>query len=169
MLLEPGVQRGRYHDRKPEFREFQSLFAVSGTKRGILELAHYRAELRQHSKPGNVAPDDWIAFCWKRVFVGLEDWLDGQPAVRVLESPDLAQVVVNYLFRFAREHYTLFAFVVILSHFHWLFQSLPGWGGATYPKMRPRLGLLAMGWSHSTGAASVPSRHLSQVRLRPDG
>src|SRR5271165_1788358 len=28
MLLEPGVKRGRYHDRKPEFREFQSLFGT---------------------------------------------------------------------------------------------------------------------------------------------
>ena len=32
MLLEPGVERGRYHDRKPESREFQSLFAGSSTK-----------------------------------------------------------------------------------------------------------------------------------------
>ena len=32
MLLKPGAQRGWYHDRKPEFREFQSLFAGSGTK-----------------------------------------------------------------------------------------------------------------------------------------
>ena len=32
MLLEPGVERGGYHDRKPESREFQSLFAGSGTK-----------------------------------------------------------------------------------------------------------------------------------------
>ena len=32
MLAEPGVERGWYHDRKPEFGEFQSLFAGSGTK-----------------------------------------------------------------------------------------------------------------------------------------
>jgi hypothetical protein len=32
MLGEPGVERGWYHDRRPEFREFQSLFAGSGTK-----------------------------------------------------------------------------------------------------------------------------------------
>ncbi len=36
MLLEPGVKRGRYHDRKPESREFQSLFAGSGTKPQVL-------------------------------------------------------------------------------------------------------------------------------------
>src|SRR5208283_1112239 len=32
MLLNPGAQRGWYYGRKPEFREFQSLFAGSGTK-----------------------------------------------------------------------------------------------------------------------------------------
>ena len=101
--------------------------------RGLLELARYRAELRQHPKLGNDAPDDWIAFCWKRVFVRLEDLLDGRPAVRVLESPDLAQVVVNCLFRFAGERYTLFGFVVMPSHFHWLFQPLPGWVGGGQP------------------------------------
>ena len=58
--------------------------------RGLLELAHFRAELRQHPKPENVTPDNWNTLCWKRVFIRLEDWLDGQPAVRVLEIPDLA-------------------------------------------------------------------------------
>jgi putative transposase len=84
--------------------------------RGLLELARYRAELRQDPKPGNVAPDNWNTLCWKRVFVRLEDWLDGQPAMRVLESPELAQVVINSLFQFASERYTLFAFVVMPSH-----------------------------------------------------
>ena len=32
MLLKPGAQRGWYHGRKPQFREFQSLFAGTGTK-----------------------------------------------------------------------------------------------------------------------------------------
>jgi putative transposase len=98
--------------------------------RGLLELARYRAELRQHPKPGNVAPDNWNTLCWKRVFVRLEDWLDGKPAVRVLESPDLAQVVFNSFFHFAGERYTLFAFVVMPSHIHWLFQPLPEWVGS---------------------------------------
>ena len=67
------------------------------------------------------------------IFVRLEDWLDGQPALRVLESPDLAQVVVNSLFHFAGERYMLLAFVVMPSHFHWLFQPLPGWVASQSP------------------------------------
>jgi len=84
--------------------------------RGLLELARYRAELLRHPKPENIVQDDWNTLCWKRVFVRLEDWLDGRPAVRVLESPELASVVINSLFHFAGERYTLLAFVVMPSH-----------------------------------------------------
>jgi REP-associated tyrosine transposase len=95
--------------------------------RGLLELSRYRTELRQRPKSENLSADEWSALCWKRAFVRLEDWLDGQPASRLLENPELAQVVVNSLLHFANERYTLFAFVVMPSHFHWLFQPIPGW------------------------------------------
>ena len=75
-----------------------------------------------------------------RHFLRLDDWLDGQPAVRVLETPDLAQIVVDSLFHFAGERYTLFAFVVMPSHIHWLFQPLPEWVGSLpdNPSRSPR-------------------------------
>src|SRR3954454_3090174 len=65
--------------------------------RGLLELARYRAELGQRARPAELSPGDWNALCWKRLFVRLEGWLDGQPAQRMLGNPDLAQVVVNCL------------------------------------------------------------------------
>ncbi len=108
--------------------------------RGLLDLARYRAELLRHPKPENVVQDDWNSLCWKRHFLRLDDWLDGQPAVRVLETPDLAQIVVDSLFHFAGERYTLFAFVVMPSHIHWLFQPLPEWVGSLpdNPSRSPR-------------------------------
>ena len=59
------------------------------------------------------------------------------PPCVLLESPDLAQVVVNSLFHFAGERYTLFAFVVMPSHFHWLFQPLPGWVPSLARRFQP--------------------------------
>src|SRR5262249_15391165 len=50
-----------------------------------------------------------------------------QPARRALENPALARIVVNALHHFAGERYDLWAYVVMPSHLHWLFQPLPQW------------------------------------------
>jgi REP-associated tyrosine transposase len=94
---------------------------------GLLELQQNREELRHRPKPEDMTNDEWNSLCWKRAFVHLERWLDGEPAVRLLENPDLAQVVVNAFFHFAGERYDLLAFVVMPSHFHWLFHPLDTW------------------------------------------
>jgi type I restriction enzyme R subunit len=69
----------------------------------------------------------WQTLCWKRTFARLECWLDAQPAKRALEDPRLARVVVNAIHHFAGERYHLFAYVIMPSHVHWLFQPLPEW------------------------------------------
>jgi type I restriction enzyme R subunit len=95
--------------------------------RGLLELAQFRAELDVRPKPDALLVDDWNALNWKRFFVRLEQWLDGEPAARSLGNAGLAQVVVDSLLHFADERYTLFAYVVMPSHIHWLFQPIPEW------------------------------------------
>ncbi|MGC8641835.1 MAG: hypothetical protein ACP5XB_18370 [Isosphaeraceae bacterium] len=95
--------------------------------RGLFELRRYRDVLLQRPKPENLTDDEWKSQCWKKSFVRLENWIDGEPARRVLENPDLAQIIVNALFHFAGERYDLLAFVVMPSHFHWLFQPLVPW------------------------------------------
>ena len=52
MLLKPGAQRGWYHGRKPQFREFQSLFAGTGTYLFILLMGNRTA--------GKILPDPKI-------------------------------------------------------------------------------------------------------------
>ena len=58
MLLEPGVERGRYHDRKPESGEFQSRITGSCTKKlsamrcGL--SAVFRSKLRSKSSQGSM-------------------------------------------------------------------------------------------------------------------
>ena len=56
-----------------------------------------------------------------------EKWLDGQPAVRYLEQPELAACLVNSLRFFHGQRYELIAFAVMPSHFHWLFHPLDPW------------------------------------------
>lgn len=97
--------------------------------KGLLELARFREELRQQPKPAHRTPQEWKVDCWKRGFVRLEDWLDKQPARRDLEDPVLAKIVVHSFFHFAGERYDLWAFVVMPSHLHWVFQPRPDWVG----------------------------------------
>jgi type I restriction enzyme R subunit len=101
--------------------------------RGLLDLTRFREELRQRQKPAHMTREEWEVRCWKQGFARLESWLDEQPARRVLESPALAEVVVDSLFHFAGERYDLLAYVVMPSHLHWLFQPLPEWV-ATLPE-----------------------------------
>ena len=82
-------------------------------------------------------PDDrsleWQDYVWKKTFVEREQWLDMDPAARYLEDPRLAMIVANSLQHFANVRYELHAFVVMPSHFHWLFRPLPEWE-RTLPK-----------------------------------
>jgi len=70
---------------------------------------------------------EWDAHRWKLGFVRLEEWLDRQPANRMLERPELAQVVLDGMVHFAEERYDLLAYVVMPSHFHWVFRPRVEW------------------------------------------
>ena len=95
--------------------------------RGLLEIARRRADLRDRPKPENLTAGEWDIYRWKLGFVCLERWLDGEPANRALERPDLARVVEGSMVHFAGERYDLLAYVVMPSHFHWVFQPRGEW------------------------------------------
>jgi type I restriction enzyme R subunit len=61
------------------------------------------------------------------MFVRAEQWLDQQPAVRHLADAELATIVMNSLLFFAGTRYDILAFVVMPSHFHWVFRPLEAW------------------------------------------
>src|SRR5207302_699013 len=74
---------------------------------GLLEIARFREELRNSSKPAELSEQQWEVRRWKLAFVRLEDWLDRRAANRVLEQSRLARVVVDAMHFFAGERYDL--------------------------------------------------------------
>jgi REP element-mobilizing transposase RayT len=94
---------------------------------GLLDIARYETQLRSRARPAGVTEDAWNVRNWKLLFVRQEQWLDLRPANRSLERPDLARAVVKSMYHFAGQHYDLFAYVVMPSHFHWLFRPRPDW------------------------------------------
>src|SRR5439155_5027767 len=81
----------------------------------------------QRPRPHDMKKDAWRVQCWKKTFVRLDHWLDEEPAIRHLGDPTLAGEVVDSIFHFAGERYEVFAYVVMPSHLHWLFQPLASW------------------------------------------
>jgi type I restriction enzyme R subunit len=95
--------------------------------RGLLDLTRYRDELQRRPRPDGVTAAQWADQQWKLAFAQAERWLDREPAVRHLADPRLARLVVNALYHFAGQRYDLLAFVVMPSHFHWVFQPRELW------------------------------------------
>jgi REP element-mobilizing transposase RayT len=91
---------------------------------GLLEIEQYRENLLNAPRPTEISVPEWKKRCWKRVFVESEKWLDLQPAVRYLADPTLAGMVANSIYYFAGERYDLLAYVVMPSHFHWVFRPV---------------------------------------------
>src|SRR5437588_13011705 len=87
--------------------------------RGLLDRNTYRAELKHRPRPEDKTEQEWTVEQWKRGFARAERWLDQNPAVRHLEDPRAARIVVDTFYHFAGERYDLLAFVVMPSHYHW--------------------------------------------------
>jgi type I restriction enzyme R subunit len=95
--------------------------------RGLLDLNTYRAELQRRPRPSNRREQEWAVDQWKRGFARAERWLDQEPAIRHLEDPRLARLVVETFYHFAGQRYDLLAFVVMPSHYHWVVQPREEW------------------------------------------
>lgn len=109
--------------------------------KGLLDIANYRRELEQRDQPADISQDEWNYRREKMIFGRTDHWLDTEPAVRHLAAPNLAKIVVDSMFHFAEERYTLLAVVVMPSHIHWVFRPLATWVeslGADAEKRRPR-------------------------------
>jgi putative transposase len=94
---------------------------------GLLDIRDYEDRLARRPRPAGMSESDWAIRRWKLVFVRAEEWLDENPAVRHLADPDLARVVANALLFFAGTRCEVYAFVVMPSHFHWVFRPLDSW------------------------------------------
>ena len=103
---------------------------------GWLSIHRFRDELLA-TRPRDQSPE-WKAEVWKRTFFEQEKWLDVDAAGRHLENPALAAVVEQSLLHFDGERYYLVGYVVMPSHFHWLFHPRDEWAAALPAGKSPR-------------------------------
>jgi type I restriction enzyme R subunit len=94
---------------------------------GLLDIRTYQTALARRPRPKEMSESDWELRRWKLVFARAEEWLDLKPSIRHLADAELAGVVASALFFFAGTRYELFSYVVMPSHFHWIFRPLEGW------------------------------------------
>jgi REP element-mobilizing transposase RayT len=95
--------------------------------RGLIDIADYRKSLDARQRPSELTQQEWETRKWKLVFGRSDDWLDRNPVVRFLEDNALAEEVENALLHFAGERYAIWAWTVMPSHFHFVFEPLPTW------------------------------------------
>lgn len=85
-----------------------------------------------------MTPKDWERKVWKMMFVEREKWLDGEPAARHLEHDVCATIVQDALRSFVGVRYDLISFVVMPSHFHWVFRPLKEFEASLPADQSPR-------------------------------
>jgi putative transposase len=118
-----------------------SCLAGSIPAKGLLDIERYRRELERRPCPPDLTSEEWEYRREKLIFSRTDHWLDTEPAVRHLADPRLAKAIVDSLIHFAEERYDLMSFVVMPSHFHWVFRPREEWVqslGAAAEIRRPR-------------------------------
>jgi REP element-mobilizing transposase RayT len=94
---------------------------------GLVELYRYREELEAQSKPPELSAEEWEWRRHKLVFARFDELIDLKPVVKHLENPTAADIVRDAIYHFAGDRYDLIAFVVMPSHFHWVFHPRREW------------------------------------------
>jgi putative transposase len=95
--------------------------------RGLLDTESYVTTLDSQKRPPEMTLRAWESRRWKLIFARLDRWLDREPAARHLDDPVLARKVMNVLLYFGGQRYDVYAFVVMPSHFHWVFRPRDEW------------------------------------------
>ena len=93
--------------------------------RGLSALRIYRHRLDRQPRPPELSEDDWEHRKHKLVFAKLDEIIDQEPASRYLENQALATIVRDALYHFAGQRYWLLTYVIMPSHFHWVFRPTP--------------------------------------------
>ena len=104
-----------------------SCLAESVPALGLLELAQYRRSLEERPRPEDIAEAEWEIQKHKFIFGRFDRWLDHKPGVRHLEDHRLATNVRDSIYHFAGERYDVYDYVVMPSHFHWVFRPKEDW------------------------------------------
>ena len=94
---------------------------------GVLDVRNLERQLQGQARPPDLSAENWENRKWKLIFARRDEWLDLHPVVRHLEDERLASVVRDSLYHLAGEHYDLLSYVIMPSHFHWLFRPREEW------------------------------------------
>ncbi len=104
-----------------------SCLAGSVSTKGLAELRQFRSDLEQRERPRRFSEPEWRAHRNRLLFARFDRILDLRPGVQYLADPRLAEVVRRSLYFFAGERYDLLSYVIMSSHFHFLFYPRPEW------------------------------------------
>ncbi len=108
---------------------------------GLKEIANHRQRLVDQVASDGITTQEWNHRQWQLEFAKSDEWLDRCLAARHLENDELAEEVEAALIHFAGERYAIWAWVVMPSHFHWVFEPLRSWVeslGESADKRTPR-------------------------------
>lgn len=94
---------------------------------GLIRLQTFRDELESRPRPDALSVEGWETRKHKMLFAKFDELIDVEPAVRHLADPLAASEVEACLRHFAGERYDLIAFVIMPSHFHWVFHPRACW------------------------------------------
>ncbi|MEX2142924.1 MAG: hypothetical protein WD894_26945 [Pirellulales bacterium] len=103
---------------------------------GLMRLQQFRETLELKPRPIGLSLDEWEARKHKLIFARFDGIIDDEPAVRHLANPLAASEVESSLRHFAGERYDLLGFVVMPSHFHWIFHPRANWVQSCIEKSR---------------------------------
>jgi type I restriction enzyme R subunit len=104
-----------------------SCLAGSIPAEGLLRLRKFREQLDRQRRPETTSVADWQLRQEKLLFAEFDEIIDQRSCVVHLANPAAASEVEGCLHYFAGERYDLFAYVVMPSHFHWVFRPRASW------------------------------------------
>lgn len=90
-------------------------------------LANYRRKLDRKNRPADLSDEQWEHWKQKKLFALLEERLDAKSDVEILADERAASALLESVYHFADERYTLFGYVVMPSHLHWALQLNEDW------------------------------------------
>ena len=98
---------------------------------GLAKLSRFRCQLENQRSPNNqtsrLSTEAWTKTKSKLLFAEMDKWLDRAIAANYLAIPELASEVENAMLYFAPERYSVWAWVVMSNHIHWVFEPSLEW------------------------------------------
>lgn len=103
---------------------------------GMKRIQQYRFQLDARPRPENLSEQEWQLTKDKLLFAMVDNLLDHESPAFHLADERQAEIVQNAFLHLAGERYTLLAFVVMPSHYHWLFLPDDKWSCEAVERLR---------------------------------